>query len=185
MVRAWDGVSNVTAFHDHIKLRLNQSDTLKSSHDQIATVVEDAILEYARRLDSHEPVTEEMIMTVVTEEWAEAERKRVTEELRQLYADMSEMRDRMRALFPSLKDPGSCSICGKHFIRGDRVNPLADGSLKCLRCEGGLTQEEFERQRLANNAANIERLEQASRDAVEKAVSDAAWITFQDRQGGA
>ena len=76
-------------------------------------------------------------MMSAEEVWAEKERVRVTEELRKLYADMSEMRDRMRALFPSLQDPSKCGACGGMFIRGDRVNPMSNGKLKHLRCEGG------------------------------------------------
>ena len=69
------------------------------------------------------------------EEWAEAERLRATEELRQLYVDMSELRDRMRALFPSLSDPSKCGACGGLLIRGDRIDVMSNGKLKHLRCE--------------------------------------------------
>ena len=72
------------------------------------------------------------------EEWAEDERLKMTEELRRVYADLSELRDRIRGLFPSLQDPLKCGNCGGSFIRGDKVAPMNElGRLKHLRCEGG------------------------------------------------
>ena len=156
-----------TRLNDIIAGHLGNASALLLSHRAIADVVEQAIRAYKLELDGHEPISDENFAEIVTEEWANEQRLRMTEELRQIYSDMSQLRDRMRSMFPSLKDPGACSVCGKRFIRGDRVAPLADGSLKCLRCDHGPAEESV------------------SREEVEKEVSDAAWITFQDRQGGA
>lgn len=148
-----------------IRAHLASANPMKLSFEGIAETVEQAILMYKREIDDHEPISEENFADIVMEQWAEDERKRVTEELRQLYADMSEMRDRMRNLFPTLVDPTKCGSCGGSFIRGSAVAPMPNGKLKHLRCEGGAD---------ADVKARADRAE-----------SDAAWALFKDRQGGA
>lgn len=157
-----------TEFQQLLKLRLSQADPMKLSFDGIYDVVLATIFEFKRNADGHEPISDENFAAIVTEQWAEEERKRIKEELRQLYVDMSEMRDRVRGLFPTLSDPSKCGSCGGNIIRGDRVAPMGNGRLKHLRCEGG------------PDAEVLKRTAQAQR-----AESDAAWILFRDRQGGA
>lgn len=168
-----------------IRIALEQSDPTKLSYAGIADVVERAIVTFKFQSDRLDPISDENFADIVTEEWAEQERKRITEELRQVYVDMSQLRDRMRHLFPSLSDPTKCGSCGGSIIRGDRVAPMENGRLKHLRCEGGSDADVLRR----TAQAQRDGLELAAEDrrnyAQEKAESDAAWILFQDRQGGA
>lgn len=124
-----------TRLNKMIRRALTEADPTKLSHAGIADVVERAIVKFKFQADSLDPISDENFADIVTEEWAEQERQRITEELRQLYVDMSEMRDRMRSLFPSLRDPSKCGACGGLIIRGDRVSPMENGKLKHLRCE--------------------------------------------------